>query len=254
MNIDISETFPHLTRAPIVEAVIDLRANPSVQWDQDDFQKRLKQQLSDYPTAQPQRRFQGEIKAEAGKPFEQRVVDLGWSGLQFRSKDQSNVAKFEKDGFAFSRLEPYQDWHSFEAEALRLWKTYVELTRPVAIQRIGVRFINRMLFPADGFRLDAYLNDSPQPLLSLGLIRGGFLHVDAFRVPETAYVVNLARTEQPIEGTPARIPVILDIDVFTYELMALDETLLKKRLAEMAWWKNKVFFSSITAKTQEGCR
>ena len=251
MNIDFSEKFPHLSRAPIVEAVIDLRAKPSVQFDQKDFQKRLEERLPDYPTVRPQRTFQGEFKAEAGKPPEQRVVDLGWSGLLFQSQDQSRVAQFQREGFAFSRLKPYQEWELFEAEALRLWKTYVELASPVAVQRIGVRFINRMPFLADGFRLDDYLNDSPQPLPTLGLIRGGFLHQDSFRLPETNYVVNVIRTVQPAEGTPASVPVILDIDVFTNAQMELDEALLKKRLAEMRWLKNKIFFVSLATRTKE---
>ena len=250
MNIDLSERFPHLSRAPIVEAAIDLRAILSVQLHQEDFQKCLKQKLPDYPTAQPQLRFQGEIKAEAGKPLEQHVVDLGWIGLMFRSQDQHNVAQFQKEGFTFSRLEPYQDWQAFEAEAFRLWKTYVELARPVAIQRIGVRFINRMLFPADGFRLDEYVSCAPQPLPSLGLIRGEFFHHDTLQVPGTNYVVNLIRTVQPAEGMPLRIPVILDIDVFSNAPMELDEARLKKRLSEMRWLKNKTFFDSITAKTE----
>ena len=33
--------------------------------------------------------------------------------------------------------------------------------------------------------------------------------------------------------------------------MELDELLLKKRLADMQWLKNKIFFNSITAKTKE---
>lgn len=251
MNINVSEKFPHLSNAPIVEAVIDLRAKPSVPWDQEVFQKRLKEKLPDYPTAQPQRRFQGEFKAEAGKPFEQRVVDLGWTGLLFRSKNEPNVAQFQKDGFAFSRLKPYHNWQTFEAEALRLWNTYVELAKPEAIERLGVRFLNRMLFPADGFRLDDYLKDSPQPLPTLGLIRAGFLHVDTLRMPQTGYVVNLVRTEQPAEVTSAGIPIILDIDVFVHGPMELDELLLKKRLADMQWLKNKIFFNSITARTKE---
>ncbi|MGD1001820.1 MAG: TIGR04255 family protein [Candidatus Brocadiia bacterium] len=250
MNIDFSETFPHLPRAPIVEAVIDLRAKPSVPWDQEAFQKRLKEKLPDYPTAQQLRQFQGQLTAEAGKLPEHRVVDIGWTGLQFWSKDQHNVAKFEKDGFAFSRLEPYQNWKAFEEEALRLWKAYVELTLPDVIQRIGVRFINRMLFPNDGFRLEDYLIGSPQPLASLGLARGWFLHQDALRLPETSYMVNLIRTMQPAEGTPAKVPLILDIDVFIYEPMDLDEAPLKKRLVEMQWLKNRVFFDSITPKTK----
>lgn len=250
MNINFSETFPHLSRAPIVEAVIDLRAKPSVQWQQEGFQKFLKEKLPDYPTTQYQRLSQLEFKTEPGKPPEQRVVDLGCTGLLFRPQDKLQVAQFQKEGFAFSRLTPYQKWELFMAEALRLWKIFVEVARPVAIQRIGVRFINRMTFPADAFNLDEYLVGSPQPKSTLGFLRAGFLYSDTLVVPETNYSVNLIRTIQPAQGTPPSIPIILDIDVFTTAVAELVDADIEKRLTEMRWLKNKIFFGNITEKTK----
>jgi uncharacterized protein (TIGR04255 family) len=42
--------------------------------------------------------------------------------------------------------------------------------------------------------------------------------------------------------------LILDIDVFTTQGFDLDESILGRRLLEMRWLKNKVFFGSITGK------
>lgn len=251
MHIDLSEKFQHFSRAPIVEAAVDLRAKPSIQWDQEGFRDRLKKTLPDYPAIQEHRSYHGEIKAEAGKPPEQRVVDLGWSGLLFRSKDQLQVAQFQKEGFAFSRLQPYQNWEQFITEALRLWKIFIGVMQPVAIQRIGIRFINKMSFPAEGLSPDVYLEDFPQPLLSLEFIRTGFLHRDIFIVPETNYSVNLIRTIQPAAGAPLNISIILDIDVFTTVPTELKDADIEKRLMEMRWLKNKIFCDSITQKTKE---
>lgn len=250
MKIDLSEVFPALSHAPIVEAVLDLRAKPSMQWDQEGFKEQLKKALPDYPKVEAQRAFKGELKAAAGKLPEHQVIDLGWTGLRFRSQDTLQVAQFRKEGFAFSRLKPYQNWELFTTEALRLWGVFVEVMRPVAIQRIGVRCINRMTFPADGFKLDNYLVGSTQPLATLGLVRGGFLYRDTLVVPDTSYKVNVIRTVQPLEGTPPNVPVILDIDVFTTTPTELDETVLRQRLAEMRWLKNKIFSASITPETK----
>jgi uncharacterized protein (TIGR04255 family) len=250
MKINLSENFPQLSRAPIVEAVLDLRAKPSVQWDQEAFKQQLKEVLPDYPKIEAQRAFKGEIKAGVGQPPEQRVIDLGWNALRFRSADKLQVAQFRKDGFAFSRLKPYQNWNPFTAEALRLWGVFVKVMRPEAIQRVGVRFINRISFPADGFSLEDYFLSSPQPLVALGLVPAGFLYRDTLIVPETGYKVNLVRTIQPPEGTPPSLPVILDIDVFINSPMELDDTALRQRLGEMRWLKNKVFFGSVTRKAK----
>jgi len=41
------------------------------------------------------------------------------------------------------------------------------------------------------------------------------------------------------------LAVILDIDVSTTQGFGMDESLLLRRLIEMRWLKNKVFFGSI---------
>lgn len=251
MHIDLSEKFQHFSHAPIVEAAVDLRAKPSVQWDQEGFRDRLTKGLPDYPEIQPQRSYRGKIKLEAGKPPAHQIVDLDWSGLQFRSKDKLQAAQFQKEGFAFSRLQSYQHWEQFINEALRLWKIFIEVMQPVAIQRIGVRFINKMSFPAEDFSPEKYLVDFPRPLLSLGFIQSGFLHRDAFVVPETNYLVNLIRAIQPADSAPLNISIILDIDVFTKIQTELRYDDIEKRLAEMRWLKNKIFCGSITEKAKE---
>lgn len=251
MKIDLSEPSPRcFSRAPIVEAVIDLRAKPTVNWEPDSLKAQLKELLPDYPHVQTKRTYQSEFKAAEGKPPEQKLIDLGWSGLMLKSQDRLQVLQFQKEGFAFSRLPPYQDWASFSTEALRLWDVYVKTMKPEAIQRIGVRFIDRMLFPADGFKLKNYIVESQQPLESVGLISCGFLYRDTLAVPETGYNVTLIRTIQPPEGTPPTLPVILDVDVFTTSPSELDGALVRHKLQEIRWLKNKIFFSSITETTK----
>jgi len=44
-----SPSYPHLGRAPIIEAVIDLRASATSQWDRQAVTDRLRAELPDYP-------------------------------------------------------------------------------------------------------------------------------------------------------------------------------------------------------------
>lgn len=251
MKIDLSEPTPTcLSRAPIVEAVIDLRAKPTANWEPEELKALLKRELPDYPVVQTQRAFKTELKATAGKPPEQNLIDLGWSGLMLTSADKLQVVQFQKEGFAFSRLAPYKDWVTFSTEALRLWAIYVKVMKPQAIQRMGVRFIDRMLFPADGLKLKDYIFELPQPLESIGLVSRGFLYRDTLAVPDTEYIISIIRTIQPSEGTPPKLPVILDIDVFTNNPAELDGSLICHKLEEMRWLKNKTFYSIVTDKTK----
>jgi uncharacterized protein (TIGR04255 family) len=134
--VDFTEKFPHLSRAPIVEAVLELRCRAGLAWDQEAFQNRLKSLLPDYPQMQAQRLLQHELRAEAGKPPEQLLKDLGWRGLVFRTANGQHVAQFKQDGFVFSRLYPYEHWEGFVQEALRLWGIHLEIAQPTEIQRV----------------------------------------------------------------------------------------------------------------------
>lgn len=251
VKIDLSESFSRLLKPPIAEAILDLRCGVGVEWHQERLKADWQAQLPDYPRVEPQRAFATHWRWEAGQRPEQQVADLDWTGLLFRSPDRPQVVQFQRNGFVFSRLAPYSGWDAFQTEALRLWRIYAEQTSPTAIQRIGLRFINRIACPCTGFHLEDYLHDSPVPVPSLALRRDAFLHQDTLGIPESDYSVNLVRTLQTAQATLDRIPLLLDLDVFTRAPVEPREENLCSRLGEMRWLKNKPFFGMITPKTME---
>ena len=141
-KIDPSERFPHLARAPIVEAVIHWQARAKREWQPDQIEKELRARLPDYPDSKMLRDYRFEAKLETDGWAQSQSES--WSGLGRTHSDQPYVAQFKRDGFIFSRLAPYENWETFSAEALRLWKVFVELAVPSEIERLGVRFINRV--------------------------------------------------------------------------------------------------------------
>lgn len=253
MKIDLSENFPHLTNPPIVEAILDFRCPLVVEWDQERLKAEWQAQLPDYPKVASQRHFSWTARHPSGGASELSTADLGWSGLLFRSADDRQVVQFQRLGFVFSRLAPYSGWERFEAEALRLWKLYIERVRPTAVHRVGLRFLNRIRCPREGFLLGDYLADSPEPLPSLRLRRDSFFHQDTLEVPESEYSVNLVRTLQPAPANSDEVGLILDLDVFTKATSDLDEALLRRRLARMRLLKNQCFFGMITEKIKALC-
>ena len=46
-KIDLTQTFPHLDKAPIVEAVIEIRTRAEAAWEEVPVTRRLKAQLPD---------------------------------------------------------------------------------------------------------------------------------------------------------------------------------------------------------------
>ena len=253
VEIRTDETFRHLPRAPVVEAVIDLRALPTVPLTEQTCRALLEPRLTGYGFLDSRRSYHAETKVEGGKPPSQKVEDLGWKGLRFVSEDQKQIAQFNRDGFVLSRLEPYVNWQQLEQEGFRLWEIFKELTKPVEVQRVGLRFINRVSLAADGLRFEDYLRPSPEAPTGFDLPFLHFMHQDTLAVPGHPYAVKVIRTIQPVTaGSEKTVSLILDIDVFTTRGFEMNAEILSRSLAEMRWLKNKVFFGSFTEKTIQG--
>jgi uncharacterized protein (TIGR04255 family) len=253
VEIKINQVFEHLPHAPIVEAVIDIRARTTQKLEESSLISNLEVTSTGYGFLDSQRQFQFQVGG--GQPTSQTVQDLGWKGVRFRSSDGKHIAQFNRDGFVFSRLEPYTDWEQLSSEGLRLWNVFRELAQPALIRRIGVRFINRIQLPATELHFEDYITSSPLPPAGLELPFHGFMHHDTLAVPGHPYSINIIRTIQPSAGNGgAGIGVILDIDVFTGQEFEPDEAKLLHRLSEMRWLKNKAFFGSVTDKALERFR
>lgn len=244
-KIDFNESFEHLPNAPIVEAVIHWRARSEKKLVPAELLQQLKERLPDYPISQQQQEIQMESQVEHdGSSAQQHRTS--WHGFRFESSDQKHVAQFTRNGFVFSRLKPYESWEPFEAEALRLWQIYLDLAEPSEIQRLGVRFLN-LIAPVQPNQLGSLLTLPPKSPKAMGLPVRGFMHHTAFDIPGCAYNLNVTQTIQPPTPTQTQgFSLILDIDVFTTNVLDLNTDDTKRRLAEMRWIKDKAFFSLLT--------
>jgi len=247
--INVAEEFIHLSHAPITEAVIEIRAILESPWDEQRVSEALKGRLPEYPGFVQQKAFKQEfqIGVSPDVPAKQTFSDLGLKGFRIQSADKLHIAQFNKDGFVFSRLNPYADWQEFVREALRLWQIYSELTRPFETPRIGLRFINRLSCPPEELELAEYLRVVPIPPVDLNVPFARFLHHDTLKIPDHPYGINIIKTIQPPQDAEGKdLGLIIDIDVFTTEKFATSSVVIQERLEEMRWLKNKAFFGSIT--------
>ncbi len=261
ISIDTTQTFPHLSRAPIVEAVVDFRTRAEVPWRQQDVQESLNRQLPDYKknelmfdfsvsfhvelNAQPD--AQGASHTESSR----RTQD--WIGVKVETSDGINIGMFTRAGFTYSRLPPYEDWDRFSTEALRLWSVHHSMARSSDIQRLGVRFINRLEVPTENLDLSNYFQGFGTAPGRLPV--AGFFYRDVLACPPSAYLINVIRTLRlPEAAPPTTVQLLLDIDVSSTEALVPDDARIKHRLGEMAWIKNRVFFDSLTEAALDLCR
>lgn len=244
---DNSNRFEHLPHAPIVEAVIHWSARSETNTKPRELEKQLKEKLLDYPTVIKRRQisFKSQISDEG---IQSEVKDDHWHGFRFESENKKYIAQFTRDGFGFSRIAPYETWEIFEKEALRLWKVYEKLAEPSRIERMGVRFINRITIDAPG-QLNEYLTVPLRSPEELKLPIYEFMHDNLFDIPGHNYRLKIIQALQnPTSSQDSVLNYILDIDVFTTKDVSLDDEMIKSRLSEMRNIKNSAFFNYFTKK------
>src|SRR5262245_12981438 len=141
-KFDLGEKFPHLSNPPIVEAVLHWQARAGKTWNEG-VRDELTRGLPAYEKQEPT--YQLEFLAVGGgeqPPVAQHHHN--WQGYRLTTTDQKYIAQMSRDGVVLSRMEPYQDWTEFEAEGRKVWGVFRAIAGPVEVQRLGVRFINRL--------------------------------------------------------------------------------------------------------------
>lgn len=247
--------YPH---APIVEAVIEVRVepNPGVQ-------------LSELRDARPDDdtyAISEDVFAIVGHvAIGPQEVSSGGTrqhvGFLYRSDDGKQLWQARLDGYLYSRLAPYDRWATFAAEALRLWDRYETVARPVAVRRLGVRYINRITFPPGPVKLEDYLRTYPEVARDLPQMVEGFFfnvrlpmdHLDAHvNLVETIITDSPSKDSAGMDTEPPQ-SVILDIDAtreLSTPLAPPSRGWLEGELATLRTAKNEVFEASITETTR----
>jgi uncharacterized protein (TIGR04255 family) len=243
---------PILKHAPITEAVIDIRVKLSSTTDVKSIDFLFEKIKSQYPVRQELRvsEFSFELKPDED-PI--RTSKTRVNGYRYISADQKQIVQARLDGFTLSRLHPYTEWKDLRDEAKKLWQFYRGITKPEAITRVALRYINNlnMPFPINDF--DEYL--TAPPLVPKELPQGISSFLTRVVVTEPTLGINAIIT-QALELVPPmpetnRLPVILDIDVFKQDPKGMEETAAWNTIEQLRHFKNKVFDKSITPKLKE---
>lgn len=237
----------HYANAPITEAVIDfgLQLGP-------DASLESLGELRDHAYPQKDAVVVGQIQF-AGTGTMATQGTIGW---RFRADNGAYVYQARLNGFGMSRLAPYQSWTLFSAEARRLWNMYRDHVRPVALQRLGLRYINRIDIPLPMNDFGEYL--LTQPVVGPHLPQMLSNYLMNLTIPmegDVTATITEAILNQPLQASqtvkPDTVSILLDIDVFQVTGLSLSEGLIWQRLEHLRKIKNHVFESCITDKTRE---
>ena len=172
-------------------------------------------------------------------------------GYLFSSKSEGKVVQARCDGFTFNKLRPYSNWEEFSAEAWELWQRYVQLAHPASVQRVALRYLNRIALPLPLGDLREYCPLFPDlpPSLPQGMSEF-FLRV-ALPVADAPCVSIVTLTFEPPTPGATALNLIFDNEAaYGFGSLNVDTEVIWSKLAELRDLKNKVFDASFTDKAK----
>lgn len=238
-------------KAPITEAIIDLRVAFREEISADSFTNIFEFIKDRFPIQQPIFTGVGAFTIEPGLPISVNASQQH-NGFLFRSVDGLRVFQATLSGFTFSRLAPYESWEEFSTNAKYLWELYEKLYKPAYVTRAAIRYINQINIPNQGIvNLQDYLKAVPEipNSFSQKTLQSFFMQLQIPQEDLNCMLV-LNETLAP-QTTPEIFPLILDFDLFRQQNWQSDDEDIWKFLEKLRHRKNEIFEASITEKAKE---
>jgi len=240
----------HLSKAPITEAVIDLRVERAPELNFEVLGAMLRSADFGYYVKGPISTGSFEAKLTEGGKAEWTAASQP-VGFRLHSRDEKYVAQWQLEGFTLSRLQPYPDWVTFVAEARRIWDTYQDRVKPTRITRLATRFINELRLPlAPGGSFQDYLEELVELPKAVPQEVEAFLQ--RFQVRDVNLNARVVLTAALADGRlDGKVPIIIDVDAIMERSLIPTDERLWEQLEQLHQLKNRVFFGVITEKTAE---
>jgi uncharacterized protein (TIGR04255 family) len=207
--MDSSQDFRY-RNPPIVEVVCEFRFVPAEPWDLTIpglVYERLKET---FPVRRPRKRLQTEAKAEAqGIRQEIQFTELA----QFLGQDEVAFIQVGPNLLSINHLKPYPTWEIYKPMIQQGLKAYTGITAPKGIQRIGLRYINRIEIPDKHIELKDYFSFRPFVGSQLPQDLSGFVIAIQSNYEEgrDSMRIQLVTTDSE---TPDAAAFLLDLDYF----------------------------------------
>lgn len=239
------ETFKN---APITEAVLEIMADPQEGIQIEDLLQFPKHVQDRYSRTVQKMEFKGGFKLGAEVsilPSEQKAM-----GYLLHFDEGKKIIQSRLNGFAFSKLKPYENWDAFHSEAREIWYNYLEITKPKRISRISLRYINRIEIPMPMKDFNEYLLTNPQiaPGLPQALC-GLFMRLEIREPVLDATGIVILAVDNPI--LPEKLPLIFDVDVMRKASYVDNLDGIWGDFENLRKFKNEIFFRSLTERAKE---
>jgi uncharacterized protein (TIGR04255 family) len=171
-------------------------------------------------------------------------------GYGFVSNDRQSAIQARLDGFTFSHFIPYPGWDRFKEVGLKLWDIYRQITNPVSIDSVAIRYINRIDIPLLGIELKDYFRTTPEISPELPAVLDAYmmhLQMPIAEIDSTVHIIQ-ARIPSPSQEI---VSIALDINIIKQGTISKEAEDILATLTLIHTHTDSVFEASITDRTRE---
>ena len=237
----------YLARAPVQEAILDFRVGFGYQLKKADFETLSKELVLTYPKQDELHRHSAQMNFEGSNHTVSQSTIFG--GMKYQSGDDKFVVQAQIDGLTVSRLHPYSGWETLVGETRRVWNLFAKSLKPMSLERIACRYINRFEVPLGNFDFRDYFVSAPE--VPKGLPQGVSRYFLQQEIPSPEFNSFVLLTQTLEAGLPNSVAFILDIDAFKLSLFDVNSEDWWADLEKLRLLKNQFFFGSVTEKAKE---
>jgi uncharacterized protein (TIGR04255 family) len=232
---------------PITEAIIEIIFDGELK--QKDFEKITKKLKKNYPNLQ---HINTTVINFGVNSIGSNLIIGNQPGIKLSTNDEADILIVAHQKLAVARLAPYQGWDYLFDKMLSSWKAWKYVAGIKPINRIGVRYINRIDIPIDDqgkIENQDYLNIYPHLPKSIDKTMFNYLNQVTLPTSNEYWNTTITSTNMPSPRIN-HISLLLDIDVFRTQDIPIKEEDFLASLSEVRDIKNDIFEQCITSNAR----
>lgn len=236
---------------PIVEALCEFHFEPDPDWDMTIpglFYDEVKQ---DYPHKRQQMGIGFQMTPNE-KGVAQNIGPLP-PKIQFVTDDETEMIQVSQNLLVINKLKPYSTWNEFKGMIKRGCDTFYDIAHPKGIQRIGLRYINKIEMPynegSDNIQLEDYFHIYPEAPPTFPSYTNFFTRIEMpYHDARDFLLITIGTMEDKIEGLAQ---IILDLEYILAIPNGLSQRDIEVWIDEAHGVISEVFERCITPNARE---
>lgn len=240
-----STSHPSFANPTIQEALCELHfARPEGRdWNPQWFGELFRKAGDDYPNMEPSETAEVGFGITPDGAFVPQMRKMGVKTL-YRHATRNHLIQLSDSTFTINELAPYEGWEVFQSDIKRGWDLLSATVAPSGLDRIGLRYINRIRRESADEPVSAWIAASDYVPQRVRSATSRFL--SRLQLPvsdDVRLIVTVAEQEEN-----GQLSIVLDIDTVLFAQLPPEWEVIAQHtneLHERAW---EVFESCMTEK------